>query len=295
MALSTIQDYIRYAVSLFNRSSIYYGHGNNNSIDEATQLILGSLDLPMPIPQEFYACNLTDEERAQIEVNLKLRVENRIPTAYIVNSAQFCGHEFYVDERVLIPRSPMADMIKRQFDNIIVKPPENILDLCSGSGCIGIACAYEFPNTEIDLADISPDALAVAEINIQAHHLNNRVFPICSDLFHDLPDIQYDIIITNPPYVDEEDMLDLPQEYSSEPKMALASGKDGLDITSRILKEAAQYLSDTGVLICEVGNSLIALQKKYPDVPFHWIEFDNDCDGVFWLTKAELTIYQTHF
>ncbi|XKM14130.1 50S ribosomal protein L3 N(5)-glutamine methyltransferase [Orbaceae bacterium ac157xtp] len=286
--LHTIQDYIRFAASEFNRADIYYGHGTDNAIDEAKQLVLPTLNLPLTIPLEFYSANLTQNERILILENINARIENHIPTPYLTQRAWFCGHEFYVDERVLIPRSPMAELIQNQFTGIIDFEPRNILDLCTGSGCIGIACAYQYPEAEVDLADISQDALEVAEINVQAHQLQHRVMPIWSDLFDNLPDVQYDLIITNPPYVDEEDMSDLPQEFLVEPELALASGKDGLDIVKRILKESANHLTKFGVLICEVGNSMVALQEQYPNIPFKWITFKNGGDGVFVLTKRPL-------
>lgn len=289
--LKTITDFIRFATSNFNRSTLYYGHGTNNAIDEAKQLILASLDLPLDSPPEFYQARLVQDEKDQLLENINLRMNNRIPTAYIINRSWFCNHEFYVDERVLIPRSPIGELIQNQFKGLIEQSPENILDLCTGSGCIGIACAYAFPDAEVDIVDISPDALAVAEINIEGHQMQHRVFPICSDLFQDLPDIQYDLIVTNPPYVDQEDMADLPLEYQVEPELALVAGEDGLELVDRILTESYHHLSDKGILICEVGNSSVALIKKYPLVPFNWIEFEQGGTGVFALTKAQLAMF----
>ncbi|GAA5110313.1 50S ribosomal protein L3 N(5)-glutamine methyltransferase [Orbus sasakiae] len=293
--LHTIQDFIRWAASMFNRADIYYGHGSDNAIDEAKQLVLPSLDLPLTIPSEFYAANLTLEEKHLIIENVLARTQQHIPTPYLTNRAWFCGHQFYVDERVLIPRSPIGELIQQHLDGIIDFEPRNILDLCTGSGCIGIACAYEYPDAEVDVADISADALEVAQTNIEAHQLSHRVLPILSDLFNDLPDVQYDVIITNPPYVDEEDMDDLPLEFKTEPELALAAGNDGLDIVKRILKEAADHLSKFGVLICEVGNSSVALQQQYPQVPFKWIEFKHGGDGVFMLTKKQLIEFSDIF
>lgn len=289
--LKTITDFIRYATSNFNRSNIYYGHGTSNPLDEAKQLILASLDLSLDSPPEFYNARLIQEEKEQLLENINLRINNRIPTAYIINRSWFCNHEFYVDERVLIPRSPIGELIQAKFKDLLPQAPKNILDLCTGSGCIGIACAYDFPEAEVDIADISPDALAVAEINIEGHQMQHRVFPICSDLFKDLPDIQYDLIVSNPPYVDQEDMLDLPLEYQVEPELALIAGHDGLELVERILREAHHHLSDNGILICEVGNSSVALIEKYPSIPFCWIEFEHGGSGVFTLTKTQLTMF----
>ncbi|HHU9712368.1 TPA: 50S ribosomal protein L3 N(5)-glutamine methyltransferase, partial [Escherichia coli] len=223
------------------------------------------------------------------------RVNERIPVAYLTNKAWFCGHEFYVDERVLVPRSPIGELINNKFAGLISKQPQHILDMCTGSGCIAIACAYAFPEAEVDAVDISPDALAVAEQNIEEHGLIHNVIPIRSDLFRDLPKVQYDLIVTNPPYVDAEDMSDLPNEYRHEPELGLASGTDGLKLTRRILGNAADYLADDGVLICEVGNSMVHLMEQYPDVPFTWLEFDNGGDGVFMLTKEQLLAVREHF
>jgi len=286
--LYTIQDFIRWAASMFNSSDIYYGHGSDNAIDEAKQLVLPSLNLPLTIPAEFYAANLTLDEKRIIIDNVLARIEKHIPTPYLTNRAWFCGHQFYVDERVLIPRSPIGELIENHLVGIIDFEPRNILDLCTGSGCIGIACAYEYDDVQVDVADISIDALEVAQINIESHQLSHRVLPILSDLFNDLPDIEYDVIISNPPYVDEEDMNDLPSEFKVEPELALVAGNDGLDIVKRILKQSADHLSKFGVLVCEVGNSSVALQERYPQIPFKWINFKQGGDGVFMLTKKQL-------
>ncbi|WP_392561864.1 50S ribosomal protein L3 N(5)-glutamine methyltransferase [Orbus sturtevantii] len=286
--LHTIQDFIRWAASLFNRSDIYYGHGSNNAIDEAKLLVLPSLNLPLTIPAEFYAANLTLDEKQTIIDNVTARIEQHIPTPYLTNMAWFCGHQFYVDERVLIPRSPIGELIQNHLVGIIDFEPRNILDLCTGSGCIGIACAYEYQDAQVDVADISIEALEVAQINIESHQLSHRVLPILSDLFNDLPDVQYDVIISNPPYVDQDDMDDLPSEFKIEPDLALAAGHDGLDIVKRILKQSAEHLSKFGVLICEVGNSSVALQEQYPQIPFKWLTFKHGGDGVFMLTKKQL-------
>lgn len=293
--LHTIQDFIRWAASTFNRSDIYYGHGTDNAIDEAKQLVLPSLNLPLNIPAEFYAANLTKDEKQHIIELVIARTEHHIPTPYLTNTAWFCGHQFYVDERVLIPRSPIGEFIDNHLNGIIDFEPRNILDLCTGSGCIGIACAYQYPDAEVDLADISVQALEVAQINIEAHQLAHRVLPVLSDLFDDLPDVEYDLIISNPPYVDAADMDDLPSEYQVEPELALAAGHDGLDIVKRILKDSSKHLSKFGVLICEVGNSRIALQEQYPQIPFKWLEFRQGVDGVFVLTKKQLVEFEDCF
>ncbi|UVO07093.1 50S ribosomal protein L3 N(5)-glutamine methyltransferase [Pectobacterium polonicum] len=293
--LHTIQDMLRWAVSRFNAANVYYGHGTDNPWDEAIQLVLPSLYLPLDIPEDMYTSRLITSERQRIVERVIRRVNERIPVAYLTNKAWFCGLEFYVDERVLVPRSPIGELINNYFDEQLPKTPNLILDLCTGSGCIAIACAQAFPEAEVDAVDISSDALAVTEQNIQQHGLEHRVTPIRSDLFRDLPAIRYDLIVTNPPYVDEEDMSDLPQEFRFEPELGLAAGNDGLDLVRRILACAPDYLSDDGVLICEVGNSMVHLIDQYPEIPFTWLEFDNGGDGVFMLTQSQLVDCKDHF
>ncbi|QTF07705.1 50S ribosomal protein L3 N(5)-glutamine methyltransferase [Brenneria izadpanahii] len=293
--LHTIQDMLRWAVSRFNAANVYYGHGTDNPWDEAVQLVLPSLFLPLDIPEDMYTSRLTSSERHRIVERVIRRVNERIPVAYLTNKAWFCGLEFYVDERVLVPRSPIGELIGNYFGELLPKAPAHILDMCTGSGCIAIACAQAFPQAEVDAVDISADVLAVTEQNIQQHGMEHCVTPIRSDLFRDLPAIQYDLIVTNPPYVDEEDMSDLPQEFRYEPELGLAAGSDGLKLVRRILACAPDYLSDDGVLICEVGNSMVHLIEQYPDIPFTWLEFDNGGDGVFMLTKSQLVDCQTHF
>ncbi|MGM3175254.1 50S ribosomal protein L3 N(5)-glutamine methyltransferase [Dickeya lacustris] len=293
--LHTIQDMLRWAVSRFNAAGIYYGHGTDNPWDEALQLVLPSLFLPIDIPEDMYHARLIASERHRIVERVIRRVNERIPVAYLTNKAWFCGLEFYVDERVLVPRSPIGELIHQRFASLIAANPQHILDLCTGSGCIAIACAQAFPEAEVDAVDISADALAVTEQNIQQHGMEYNVTPIRSDLFNSLPALRYDLIVTNPPYVDEEDMSDLPQEYRFEPELGLAAGSDGLKLVRRILADAPDYLSDDGVLICEVGNSMVHLMDQYPDIPFTWLEFDNGGDGVFMLTRDQLLACAEHF
>ncbi|RJT45385.1 50S ribosomal protein L3 N(5)-glutamine methyltransferase [Rahnella woolbedingensis] len=286
--LHTIQDMLRWTVSRLNAANVYYGHGTDNPWDEAVQLVLPSVFLPLDIPEDMHTARLTSSERHLIVERVIRRVNERVPVAYLTNKAWFCDMEFYVDERVLVPRSPIGELINNRFEGILQDKPQHILDMCTGSGCIAIACAYAFPETEVDAVDISADALAVAERNIDTHGIENWVTPIRSDLFRELPALQYDLIVTNPPYVDEEDMSDLPQEYRHEPVLGLASGSDGLKLTRRILACAPDYLTDNGVLICEVGNSMVHLMDQYPEIPFTWLEFENGGDGVFMLTKQQL-------
>lgn len=293
--LATIQDMMRWAYSYFNASDLYYGHGYDNAWDEAQQLVLAALYLPSDVPEAMYQSRLTLVEKERVIHLIETRLGMRQPVAYLTNSAWFCGSEFYVDERTIVPRSPIGELIMQKFAGLIDHEPKRILDMCTGSGCIAIACAQQFLEAEVDAVDLSLDALDVAQINIERHGLAERVFPISSDLFNDIPQDKYDLIVTNPPYVDEEDLDDMPQEFHFEPEMSLGSGTDGLDITKRILAQAADYLTDDGVLVCEVGNSMVHLIEQFPTVPFNWIEFKNGGLGVFSLTRAQLVEYRHLF
>ena len=293
--LATIQDMMRWAYSYFNASDLYYGHGYDNAWDEAQQLVLAAVYLPADVPEAMYQSRLTLVEKERVIRLIETRLGTRQPVAYLTNSAWFCGSEFYVDERTIVPRSPIGELIMQKFAGLIDHEPKRILDMCTGSGCIAIACAQQFLEAEVDAVDLSLDALDVAQINIERHGLAERVFPISSDLFNDIPQDKYDLIVTNPPYVDEEDLDDMPQEFHFEPEMSLGSGADGLDITKRILAQAADYLTDNGVLVCEVGNSMVHLIEQFPTVPFNWIEFKNGGLGVFSLTRAQLVEYRHLF
>ncbi|MDP8079328.1 50S ribosomal protein L3 N(5)-glutamine methyltransferase [Phocoenobacter skyensis] len=290
--LHSTLDFMRWAYSYFNASDLYYGHGYDNAWDEAQQLILTALHLPFDIPEKLFEARLTLAERLRLIDIVKQRLGFRKPIAYLTNCARFAELEFYVDERVLIPRSPIAELIQQRFTGLLHSEPQRILDMCTGSGCIAIACAEQFPNAEIDAVDLSIDALSVAEININNHQVSDRVIPIRSDLFNELPQDQYDLIISNPPYVDQQDLENMPEEYHHEPEMALGSGADGLDLVRRILVDAPNYLADNGVLICEVGNTMENLVEQFPDVPFNWLEFENGGFGVFSLTKEQLLMNQ---
>ncbi|MFQ1053732.1 50S ribosomal protein L3 N(5)-glutamine methyltransferase [Gilliamella apicola] len=293
--LRTVQDFIRWTSSQLSLSDVFLGHGTDNPIDEAKQLILATLGLSLFIPTEFYSANLTNDEKQALFDIIQKRISDRVPTPYLTNQAWFCGHSFYIDERVLIPRSPIGELIDNHFQSLLSQSPQQILDLCTGSGCIGIACAYAFPEAQVDITDISLEALDVAQQNIDLHEMNFRVTPMLSDLFNDIPAKQYDLIVTNPPYVDNEDMDDLPDEFSYEPKLALEAGFDGLDIVKRILSDAINYLSPQGILVCEVGNSWVSLQEQYPQVPFNWLEFERGGLGVFSITREELIQYHHCF
>ena len=286
--LETVRDYLRFAVSRFAEADVYCGHGTDNHWDEAVQLVLRALHLPLQNNNIFLDARLTMPERERVLDMIEQRANQRTPLAYLLNEAWFMGMPFYVDERVLVPRSPLAELLEAELQPWLgERPVHRILDLCTGSGCIGIAAAHVFEGAEVHLADISPDALEVAERNIEKHGVADRVRAIESDLFANLTP-GYDIILSNPPYVDAEDMASLPEEYRREPELGLAAGVDGLDIARRILGEAADYLTPDGLLVVEVGNSWPALEAAYPDAAFTWIEFANGGDGVFVMTASDL-------
>jgi len=285
--LCTVHDWLRWAVSQFNAADLYFGHGTDNPWDDAGVLLAYTLHLTHLAEPALLQTRLTGTEKRQFAALVQQRIEQRIPSAYLTSQAYFAGLPFY---------SPIGELIVQQFAEWFpVTPPQRILDLCTGSGCIAIACAHYLPEAEVDAVDISEDALAVADLNISQHGLEQRVFPIQSDCFDALPGQQYDLIVTNPPYVDAEDMADLPDEYQHEPELGLASGVDGLELTRQILRQAASHLTEQGVLICEVGNSMVALAEQFPQVPFHWIEFNKGGIGVFALTKAQLVAHQQQF
>lgn len=294
--LHSIHDWLRFAVSQFNAADLYFGHGTDNPWDEAGLLMAFTLHLTHIADPALLATRLTSTEKRRFAGLVQQRVEQRVPAAYLTQHAYFAGLPFYVDERVLVPRSPIGELIKQQFVRWFPQqPPARILDLCTGSGCIAIACAHYLQDAEVDAIDISEDALTVADINIEQHGLYQRVFPILSDGYDAIPGQTYDLIVTNPPYVDAEDMADLPDEFRHEPELGLASGDDGLELTMRILCGAAEHLNEGGVLICEVGNSMVALAERFPEVPFEWITFEHGGHGVFALTKAQLQQSQKYF
>lgn len=291
----TINDALRWAVSDMQRADVYFGHGTDNAFSEA-QLLLGHvLDLDFAQLEQFRAARLSTTEWQTFTQLIRCRIDERKPAAYLTGKAYFAGLPFVVDERVLVPRSPIAELIDKQFTPWLSSAPKRILDLCTGSGCIAIACAHAFPGAEVDALDLSLDALAVAELNIAMHGLSDRVFPMQSNLYDAIPRQRYDLIVTNPPYVDAEDMADLPDEFQHEPEIGLAAGDDGLDLVRIILREAPQHLTEQGILVCEVGNSWVALAEEFPQVPFQWITFERGGDGVFVLTYADLVKHQHSF
>lgn len=286
--LITIRDYLRYISSRFAESPLFFGHGTDNVWDEAVQLVMRTLHLPIENNTVFLDARLTRAERQQLLERTQRRIHERIPLAYILGEAWFMGMPFKVDSRVLIPRSPIGELLESGLQPWLGDlAVQRILDLCTGSGCIGIGAATVFEGATVDLADISADALAVAVSNIEYHEVADRVRTIQSDMFNDIEG-RYDVILSNPPYVDAEDMASMPDEFRHEPELGLAAGEDGLDIVHRILAVAADYLNPGGLLIVEVGNSWIALDEAYPDLPFMWLDFSRGGDGVFVLTAEEL-------
>lgn len=288
--LHTIADFCRYGASIFNQAELFYGHGNDNALNEALTLVMFALSLPEEMSQDVMTCRLVDFEKKNILALFTQRIETQQPIAYITNLAYFAQLPFYVDERVLVPRSPIGELIEKHFSPYFTEknPPQRILDLCTGSGCIAIACASYFPDAEVDAVDLSIDALNVAEINIENHGLTEQVIPIQSDVFSGVVGQKYDLIVSNPPYVDQDDIDSLPAEFTHEPEMGLGCGEDGLDIVRIILAQSAQHLNDGGVLICEVGNSQYHVEALYPDVDFTWLSFERGGHGVFMLNKAQL-------
>ncbi len=287
--LASIIDFIRYGASRFSAAGLTFGHSHDNPIDEATHLVLASLHLPPDIPPAYGAGRLTSEERAAVLTLIDRRVNERLPVAYLVGETWFAGLKFKSDRRALVPRSPIAELIESRFAPWLDhRPIKRALDLCTGSGCIGIAMAEYNPDWQVDIVDISEEALSLARENIVFQHLEGRVHAIQSDLFAGVEGRHYDLIVSNPPYVTEDEYTALPGEYRHEPKLGLTSGADGLDLCLRMLDEAAEYLTDEGLLIVEVGESEHALAALLPEVPFIWIEFKVGAMGVFALERRDL-------
>lgn len=290
--LTTIRDFIRWGASRFNAAGLYFGHGTDNAWDESVQLVLHTLHLSVQDSRpEWLDARLTLSEQQAVARMFDRRIRERVPAAYLTGEAWFAGLKFHVDSRVLVPRSPIAELIEAGFEPWLEREPERVLDLCTGSGCIGIACAYAFEQAQVDLSDISPDALAVARENIALHQLDDRVAAVESDLFSGLSGRQYDLIVSNPPYVDARDLAAMPAEYHAEPALGLASGDDGLDFTRRLLAQAAEHLSEDGLLVVEVGNSQQALEQAFPSLPMVWVEFERGGHGVFVLPASALRAY----
>ncbi len=288
-ALSTIRDFVRWGSSEFLRKELCFGHGFVNALDEARYLVLHAMCLPSDWPDSYLDATLTVDERVSVIEILQRRVDSRQPAAYITHESWFCGLRFYVDQRVLVPRSPIAELISNDFEPWIDSSRVGrILDLCTGSGCIAIAVKYQFPEAEVCASDVSADALEVAGLNLEQHELSDHIVLYESDLFDAIPRREFDVIVTNPPYVDTEDMNALGVEFKREPELGLRAGEDGLQLVDRILGRAGEYLSDDGVLIVEVGNSQAALEQKYDFLPMTWIDFEFGGAGVCCIQAQDL-------
>ena len=288
--LSSIRDWLRYAVSRFEDSDVFFGHGTSNAYDEAIWLIFGFLHLPHDTIDNFLDADLTGKEKKDLLFLIEKRIKDKIPTAYLLNEAWLTDYKFYVDERVIVPRSLIAESLSENLYPWIDDPEKifSALDLCTGSGCLGIMMAHSFQNAIIDLVDLSEKALQVAEININHYGLNDRTELIQSDLFNALKGKKYDLIISNPPYVNQTSVDSFPMEFLKEPSMALGSGEDGLDHTVRIIKEAKSYLKDDGILIVEIGHNKEVLLDKFPKLQFQWLDVSLGNDFVFMLQKSQL-------
>lgn len=292
----TLRDMILWGEQLLDEAGVYFGHGTDNALDEAAWLVSHAVGLPPTFSDAELEQELSVEQQQAVENLLQRRIQERLPAAYLTHEAWFAGHRFYVDERVLVPRSPLAELILDEFRPWVEATRlKRVLDLCTGSGCIAIATALALPRVQVDATDISPEALEVARRNVEEYELAQRVNLIESDLFDALQGRRYDLILSNPPYVDAEDMAALPEEYRREPQLGLDAGPQGLDLVIPMLQQAPDYLTANGVMIVEVGNSAEALQARFPSVPFTWLEFSYGGEGVFLLEAAQLVEYHDIF
>ena len=313
--LTTIRDFIRFGVTALRQYDAHLGQGTEDYFAESSALVLQTLSLEWKADAEIFDAKLLPSEKAEFLALLERRVNEKVPTSYLLNLAYFCDKPYYVDERVLIPRSPIAELINQRFapycldendqvrealnnlpENPQPKKPQRILDMCTGSGCIAIALAYAYPDADVDATDISKEALEVASINAEHHDKQYQVALLESDLFDKIPaENQYDLIVSNPPYVDAEDMADLPEEFHHEPELALAAGQDGLDLVRKMLAQAADYLTEDGLIVIEVGNSEWAMKQNFNTIDFHWLKFQNGGSGIFALTAAQCRQYRDLF
>ncbi|PJG44448.1 SAM-dependent methyltransferase [Acinetobacter tandoii] len=313
--LTTIRDFIRFGVTALRQYDAHLGQGTEDFFAESSALVLQTLSLDWNADSEILDAKLLASEKAEFLQLLERRINEKVPTSYLLNLAYFFNKPFYVDERVLIPRSPIAELIENRFapycldengemraadNNLPVntqpKTPQRILDMCTGSGCIAIALAYAFPDSEVDATDISKEALEVASINAEHHDKQYQVALLESDLFSKIPaENQYDLIVSNPPYVDAEDMADLPDEFRHEPELALAAGQDGLDLVRKMLAQAADYLTEDGLIVIEVGNSEWAMKQNFNTIDFHWLKFQKGGSGIFALTAAQCRQFRDLF
>jgi ribosomal protein L3 glutamine methyltransferase len=288
--LITIRDWLRFAVSRFNEAKLHFGHGSHNAFDEAAYLILHTLSLPLDQLEPFLDARLLPEEAERLAELLERRVRDRVPAPYLTNEAWLQGYRFYVDERVIVPRSFLAPLILEQFQPWLADPDTvaRALDLCTGSGCLAILLADAFPTATLDAVDLSRDALDVARRNIDDYGLADRITLHQGDLFQPLDGAGYDLIISNPPYVNAESVANLPQEYRHEPELALGSGEDGLDVTRRLLREAADHLNPGGLLAVEIGHNRAAVEAAFPELELYWPEIEGGSDTVFLITREQL-------
>lgn len=289
-ALLTIRDWLRYSVSRLEENGVFFGHGTDNAYDESVWLVMSALHLPLDTLDNFLDARITRDEAKHLVHLIERRVTERVPTAYLLREAWLKGFKFYVDERVIVPRSFIAELLEDGLAPWIEYPEmvESAADICTGSGCLGVLLAHAFPNATVDVVDISPDAIAVANINIKNYGLEEQITAVQSDMFSGLKGKKYDLIISNPPYVDAPAMSVLPQEYRNEPQIALGSGDAGLDHTHILLKEAKKYLNDDGILVVEIGHNRDALLDAYPELPFTWLDVESGNEFVFLLTKEQL-------
>ena len=288
--LSTLRDLLRFSVSRFNEAGLFFGHGSDNAWDEAAYLLLHTLHLPLERLEPFLDAKLTNDERHAALGIIERRINERLPAAYLTNEAWLGEHRFYVDERVIVPRSFIAELLREQLAPWVDDPwaVGRVLDLCTGSGCLAILSALAFPEADVDAIDISPDALAVAKRNVSDYGLESRLHLIESNLFAGINGKRYDVIISNPPYVNAESMAVLPEEYRHEPELALASGEDGLDLVRIMLMEVGEHLNPGGLLIVEIGHNRDALEAAFPETPFTWLDTSAGDQHVFLLHREEL-------
>ncbi|HUG97926.1 MAG TPA: 50S ribosomal protein L3 N(5)-glutamine methyltransferase [Gammaproteobacteria bacterium] len=288
--LHSITDFVRWGASRFTAAGLHFGHGTDNPIDEALVLVRHALHLGHDLPREFYAARLTDNEKRTVLDLLRRRITERVPAPYLTGEAWFAGLPFFVDRRVLIPRSPIAELIEAGFAPWLdAARVEDVLDLCAGSGCIAVACAFAFAAARVDAVELSAEALEVARCNVERHGVGDLVTLLEGDLWAPVAGRRYDLIVSNPPYVSDAEMAALPPEYGHEPDLGLRSGGEGLDVVARILAGARDHLRPGGVLVVEVGSAAEAVQAAWPELPFTWPEFARGGSGVFLLTAEELS------
>ncbi|WP_096084541.1 50S ribosomal protein L3 N(5)-glutamine methyltransferase [Agaribacterium haliotis] len=286
--LLSLRDWVRWASTRFRDAELFYGHGTDNDWDEAQVLALWAINQPWQRLEQLWDVRLSSDEKDKLVKAVEKRIIKRCPAAYITGEAWFAGLPFYVNENTLVPRSPIAELIDAQFQPWLSDYPARILDLCTGSGCIGIACAVEFADSEVDLVDISADALHVAKRNIERFDLSSRVQAIESDGLTEVLEQRYDLIVSNPPYVSEAEYAQLPAEYLAEPKLGLTSGNDGFDFVQGLLRQAEQCLLPGGLLVVEVGYGWELFAERYAEYPFFWPEFEHGGCGVFILSREQL-------